>query len=351
MFVCVDRTCSAVDLVFLVADSRSQSDFYWSYANPFVMFAIGHVAVSESQYKVAIVTFNRRAMLDVQLRAASVAEIYSQFPNTTGGRGNNLRQALFTARTQAFSIDNGMRPPAYKTVIVLWDGQTPESEFGSLVDEAPRLRTMLGADVYVIVSARHQAASRSLVEAIASQPYDTHTSLDSSRRVDDAVADVLVNIQLSCQRSLRMNSPAGSPSAPAQPGPIVLPITTTLSPLTSQPRPVAPPATTILSPVTSQPRPIAPPTTTASFAGARPQPLQIASSTVFRQLTSRNAPTMPPSPGPPLLRSTPMPTRTRRPLTTPRMPSLRSTPSVRAALVNRLAPAENTTATGGKSLF
>ena len=312
-------------------------------------FAIDHVSVSESQYKLAVVTFNHRATLAVQLRAANVAEIYRRFPNTTGGHGNNLRQALFTARTRAFSVDNGMRPPAYKAVIVLWDGETPEREFGSLVDEAPRLKTLLGADVYVVVSARHQSASRSLVEAIASQPYDTHTSLDSSRSVDNAVADVLVNIELSCQRTLGRSSPAGSPTAPFQPRPVVLPITTTRSPPTSRRRPIASPATTTLSPVTSQRRPIAPPTTTAVFGGARPQPLQIASSTVLRPMTSRNPPTMPPSPGPPSLRSTPvaMPTRT---LTTPRVPSLRSTPSVRAALANRLASAENTTATGGKLL-
>ena len=68
-----------------------------------------------------------------------------------------------------------MRPIAYKAVVVLWDGQAPDEEFGTLVDEAPRLKTELAADVYVIVSAEYASASRSLVETIASQPYGAHT--------------------------------------------------------------------------------------------------------------------------------------------------------------------------------
>jgi len=109
-----------------------------------------------------------------------------------GGRRSNLREALLAARTRAFSIDNGMRPLAYKAVVLLWDGRTPDPEFGTLADEAPRLRTTLGADVYVIVSAQHASSSRSLVEAIATPPYQTHARSDLTQSVENTVASVLV---------------------------------------------------------------------------------------------------------------------------------------------------------------
>lgn len=178
----------------------SQGDFYQSYVYPFIVSTISRVSVSETQYKFAIVTFDERAMLNVKLRTTNVSYIYSQLStNATGGRGNNLRQALYVARTQALSIDNGMRPLAYQAVIVLWDGRAPDREFGTLVDEAPRLRTMLGADVYVGVKAEYEYTSMYLVENIASQPHSTHTRLVSPYTVEDDVSSILVNIQLHCQ--------------------------------------------------------------------------------------------------------------------------------------------------------
>lgn len=154
------RTCSAVDLVFIVAISESDSLYRQRYSYHFILHTVNQVAVNESQYKFAIVTFDDRASLNVTLRSQSVAEITRYLPYPLGGPRSNLRAALAVARTQAFSIDNGMRPPAYKAVIVLWDGRAPDAEFGTLVDEAPRLRAELGADVYLIVSDEHESQSR-----------------------------------------------------------------------------------------------------------------------------------------------------------------------------------------------
>jgi len=96
------------------------------------------VNVSATQYKFGVVTFDDRAKLKVKLRASNVSEILSRLPFSAGGQRSNLRDGLMVARTQAFSVDNGMRPPAYKAAVVVWDGRRPQREFGTLVDEAPR---------------------------------------------------------------------------------------------------------------------------------------------------------------------------------------------------------------------
>jgi len=177
-----------------------------------MVVSISHVSVSETQYKFAMVTFDDRARLKVELRAKDKDEIYRGFPLVVGGGGgkNNLREALYVARTRALSVDAGMRPLAYRAVVVLWDGRSPDAEFGTLADEAPRLKTTSGADVYVIVSERHEATSRPLVEAIASRPYATHTRSNSTHHVERAAANTLLEIQLNCERSLRATTPAAA---------------------------------------------------------------------------------------------------------------------------------------------
>jgi len=62
--VCLGRTCSAVDLVFVVG--VSDSDFYRSYIHPFMVVTINRVTISESQYKAAVVSFSDRAVLKVR---------------------------------------------------------------------------------------------------------------------------------------------------------------------------------------------------------------------------------------------------------------------------------------------
>jgi len=212
---CSGRTCSAVDLVFVVG--VSQRDFYLRYALPFLITVSHRVSQGDSHYQFAVVSFSDRAPLTVKLGQ-------SEFPGfvDAAGRKTNLREALFVARTRAFGVDNGARPLAYKAAVVLWDGRTPDPEFGTLADEAPRLQMMIGADVYVVVSSTFESTSRSLVEAIASRPYSAHTWSISSNTIETVAVNILLDIRLNCQRSLASSRshaaeyhvPSSSPVSP-----------------------------------------------------------------------------------------------------------------------------------------
>jgi len=245
------------------------------------------VRIGRKQFQIAVVTFSHRAALDVQLRARNLSEIRASLPRSAGGRKSNLRHGLRVARTRAFGVDAGARPLAYRAAVVIFDGRAPDREFGTPFDEAPRLKTELGVDVHVIVSDGHEFAARSLLEAVASPPYSSHIrTSSSSRTVEDAVASILVNIQLGCRRYMAELSPGESP--------------TTSSPYSSYP--VTPPSRepptlhtytrhtgSTRSPITSIPptRTVTPPNAAALAAVPRTMP------------STPGPPKMPPTPGPP----------------------------------------------------
>lgn len=153
-----------------------------------------------------VISFSSSAYLSVKLSSTNeVAELKSKIDALPYlGEKTNLRAGLSLARS-AFAPANGARPFAYKAVVLVYDGENPTPEFGTLMSEAPKLRNW-GADVSVVSLDYYFSkglATKTLVESIASMPYSTHlfTDLPNWTKLTNTVAPtILANMQDSCMR-------------------------------------------------------------------------------------------------------------------------------------------------------
>jgi hypothetical protein len=157
-------SCSAIDLVFVLQSSKNAPSFH-AFAKAVIEGIIDTVNLGSTHYQIAVVTFADTATLTIKLKDVNSKASLKTAINTTlllMGSKVNLRRGLSVARTQALSIDNGMRPLAYKAVVVLWDGYSPNPEFGTLTDEASRLKTTSSVISVFVVNNVSNALSTSI---------------------------------------------------------------------------------------------------------------------------------------------------------------------------------------------
>ena len=89
---------------------------------------------------------------------------------------------------------------AYTAAVLVYDGETPTPEFGTLIDEASRLNAA-GVNVFVVSLNYYynQGTSQALVQSIASMPLVDHlwTNLSDWSTLSNTVAPtILANLQV-----------------------------------------------------------------------------------------------------------------------------------------------------------
>ena len=194
----------------------------WRYVQTFIRSIIDRVTLGRNAYQIGIVTFGSSASVDVKLDEFTDPESFknrvSQLPYLA--QKSNLRRGLRVARMDAFAPSNGARPSAYKAAVLVYDGEKPTAEFGTLVNEAPMLKN---SDVEVFVVSLNYYFSRGLskldlISTVASIPLSVHLiyNLDSWEGLYNTVApSVLVNINNAC---IRKNSNGMSSQPPVLSG-------------------------------------------------------------------------------------------------------------------------------------
>lgn len=201
-----------VDLVVILDSSGSINNLdgnNWQYMKNFVKNIADRVTIGRNFFQLGVITFGDSAQLNIKL---SDGFIYTNLQNKIDalpylGQKTNLRSGLRLARTEAFLARNGARPNAYRSVILVYDGEKPTAEFGTLANEAPRLKEM-GIDVSVVslnYFFTHGLATLDLVQNIASPPLNTHLfyNLDSWSRISNTIAPtILANLVNTCLRNI-----------------------------------------------------------------------------------------------------------------------------------------------------
>jgi len=237
--------CQLVDLVFILDSSGSINNLdqnNWQYMKNFIKSVADRVTIGRNFFQLGVITFGDSAQLSIKL---SDGYVYSSLQNKIDalpylGQKTNLRSGLRLARTEAFLARNGARPNAYQSVVLVYDGEKPTAEFGTLVDEAPRLKEM-GIDVSVVslnYFFTHGLATLDLVQSISSQPLNTHLfyNLDSWSRLSNTIAPtILANLVNTCLRNIGTPGSGTGASSIATALPTSLPSQTRLPSSTTLP--------------------------------------------------------------------------------------------------------------------
>ncbi|XP_033744266.1 collagen alpha-3(VI) chain-like [Pecten maximus] len=118
------------DIVFLVDTSGSISDQEESQAVNFIYNVTKWLTVGVDDIRVSVVTFNSEPREQFKLRdynkMAELLQHIKQVANETTGGGTNTAKALRFVREHSFLLQNGGRPNANRTVILLTDGQSDD---------------------------------------------------------------------------------------------------------------------------------------------------------------------------------------------------------------------------------
>jgi hypothetical protein len=192
-----------VDVVFIIQNSTAILNTSKEIVRSFVQ----RVDLSKNQYQVGIVTFGDSAQLAIPLQSnASTFLAKVDQLSFVVGKPANLRSGLFVTRTQALAYSLGARPAAYKLAVLIWDGQPPGSQYGTVNDEAPRL-TQSGVDVFLVTTAA-VVNMNDILPLIA--PNITYRFVvGQSLNISDIAASIAAGTYLDC---LRMKSSSTSQS-------------------------------------------------------------------------------------------------------------------------------------------
>lgn len=212
VFIAGIGPCQMFDVVLILDSSGSISNLdpsNWQYMKTFAKSLSDRITVGPSGFQFGVIVFSDFAQLAIKLNDAPTPALFQNRIDALPylGQKTNLRDGLRLARTEAFLARNGGRYAAYRSVILVYDGETPTPEFGTLVNEASRLRDS-GVDV-TVVSLRYffanGRATPDLVRNIASLPLVDHLfyDLDSWSRLSNTLAPtILANLYDSCERKI-----------------------------------------------------------------------------------------------------------------------------------------------------
>jgi hypothetical protein len=193
LYVADNSDCAIADVVFVIQNSIAIS----STSKEIVQSFVQRIDLSKDQYQVGVVTFGDTAHLAIPLQSnASTFLAKVDQLSFVVGRPANLRSGLFVARTQALAYSSGARPAAYQVVVLIWDGQPPGSQYGTVYDEAPRL-TQSGADVFLVTTA---AVVDSQLAALIASNITYQFVVGQSLNASDISASIASNVNQDCQR-------------------------------------------------------------------------------------------------------------------------------------------------------
>lgn len=201
--------CRETDIMISFDNSGSITELdpeNWNYMIDYSTNLVSNVTLGSNEYQVGALLFGNSGRIKIALN-----KTYSQAVLTNHledlifqAQRTNLEGGLYATRVDGFSQTNGARAGVYKVAIFLYDGESPNEDFGGLSSalvEAPKLKEE-GVEVFVYTLKHYielEETPLELLESIASEPNSTHLFIMNNwEDLADMASSTLNTIKDSC---------------------------------------------------------------------------------------------------------------------------------------------------------